>query len=142
MPEEPPVFLPGSSSTNESDTEIGEGSIKGGVIQQSSPENEICLTKGCVKAAHQLNEAIDETADPCSSFYQFACGGFNQKAVIPDHQTSQGSGSMLRSMVNERLRKLFEADNKATESKVYESVRNLYKSCMDIDSSEETGLKE
>merc|ERR1711936_1103337 len=59
--------------------------------RQAPPGSKMCLTPGCVSAAADLINQMDQTADPCSNFYQFACGGFVAEAVIPDHQTSKGA---------------------------------------------------
>ena len=102
----------------------------------------MCLTPGCVVAASELINSMDQTADPCTDFYQFACGGFVAETVIPDHQTSKGSFSIVRDKLNERLRKIFEAKSLATEPKVYEHVRNLYQTCMDTETIEKNSVND
>ena len=39
-------------------------------------------------AAAQIIEAADMTVDPCDDFFQFACGAWNRKHVIPEDKTS------------------------------------------------------
>jgi len=126
-------FIP--TGNNEAQTEDSP-------LRQAPPGTKMCLTPGCVKAAADLIEQMDQKADPCSDFYQFACGGFVAETVIPDHQTSKGSFSIVRDKLNERLRKIFEAESTATEPKVYNSVRNLYKTCMDKESIEKNSVND
>jgi len=38
--------------------------------------------------AAQIIEAVDMTADPCQDFFQFACGTWNKKHIIPEDKTS------------------------------------------------------
>jgi len=38
--------------------------------------------------AAQIIEAVDMTADPCQDFFQFACGSWNKKHIIPEDKTS------------------------------------------------------
>ncbi|XP_023343178.1 neprilysin-2 isoform X2 [Eurytemora carolleeae] len=100
-----------------------------------------CLTPGCVKAAATVLEMIDMKVDPCDNFYDFACGNFLKETTIPDHKSETGSFQMLADKHNERLRKLFETSPSANEPKIFESVRNYYKSCLDQDNIEVTGRK-
>lgn len=54
-------------------------------------------------------EAIDQTADPCQDFFQFACGGWIEKNRIPDGRSSISSFGVLSEKIyyfvkgNERL---------------------------------------
>eukprot|EP00092_Neocalanus_flemingeri_P028315 GFUD01030752.1.p1 GENE.GFUD01030752.1~~GFUD01030752.1.p1 ORF type:complete len:774 (+),score=182.51 GFUD01030752.1:202-2523(+) len=110
--------------------------------REAQPESKMCLTPGCVKAAAELIKSMDQTADPCTDFYQFACGGFVADTTIPDHQTNKGKFSILRDKLNERLKKIFEDESLAAEPKVYGSVRNMYRSCMDTDSIEKNSVND
>ena len=40
-----------------------------------------------ISASYLLN-AMDKTADPCNDFFQYACGDWNKKHVIPEDRTS------------------------------------------------------
>ena len=105
----------------------------------SSYQEAYCLSPGCVKAAATLIDMIDQTQDPCNDFYEFACGNLIKQTTIPDHKISQGSWSNMDDQLNQRLRKLFEAEAEADEPLIFSSVRKLYSSCMDQDLLEKVG---
>merc|ERR1711981_850434 len=111
------------------------------LTRQAPPGSKVCLTKGCVKAAADLINSMDETVDPCSDFYNFACGNFIKETVIPDHQTSTGSFSLVRDKLNLRLRKLFEGKPAGKEPQAYQNVRNYFQACMDTKGIEEKSVE-
>ncbi|XP_023343223.1 neprilysin-2 isoform X2 [Eurytemora carolleeae] len=123
--------------------------LKRNVETEMKPKNEtalqktpgICLTPGCVKAASTVIEMIDKEVDPCTDFFEFACGNFHKKTIIPDHQTHTGTFTMLGDKLNEQLRILFESTPEPNEPKIFKSVRNYYNSCMDQDRIEKSGKK-
>ena len=53
------------------------------------------MTPGCVKAASQIIQNMDDSVDPCDDFYKFACGGFIKKTAIPEDRTRMSSFSVL-----------------------------------------------
>src|ERR1700690_3449259 len=67
-------------------------------------------------APHQMTLAesgivpawLDRTADPCTDFFAYACGGFTKTATIPDDRSSWGSIEMVQRDAEEFLKKVLE----------------------------------
>ena len=49
----------------------------------------ICNTPGCIKAANDLIQNMDDSVDPCEDFYQYACGGFEKRVSVSARTKSQ-----------------------------------------------------
>ena len=68
-------------------------------VQKSDDDSkdisDYCMTPGCVKAASQIIQNMDDSVNPCDDFYQFACGGFIKKTAIPEDRTRMSSFSVL-----------------------------------------------
>ena len=60
----------------------------------------------CFPAA-QLLEAIDETADPCDNFFQFACGAWNNKHTIPADKSSYNMFEELHDELQVKLKRMY-----------------------------------
>ena len=52
----------------------------------------VCQTEACKQQTANLLEQMDRTVDPCQDFYQFACGGFINKTVVPKDKKRVGEG--------------------------------------------------
>ena len=59
--------------------------------------------KGCIQTAADILDKLDESAEPCEDFYQFACGSYIDKTVIPDDQTKVSSFSTIKDKLNEQV---------------------------------------
>ena len=42
-----------------------------------------------------LLQNMNRTADPCNDFYDFACGGFEERVVIPDDRSSRSQFAII-----------------------------------------------
>jgi hypothetical protein len=88
-----------------------------------------------------LLQNMDHSVEPCDDFYKFACGGFEERVVIPDDRSGWSQFSVIDKELQQQLRALLEAPPAATEAKVFEKVRNVYKACMDEETIEKIGLE-
>ena len=113
---------------------------KNSVWQADVAKDDYCLTSGCVKTAAEIIKNMDREANPCSDFYQFACGGFMERTSIPDDRTRMSSFSVLGDELLTQVRMLLEEESYPGEPKPFRMAKDVYKSCMDKDRIEELGV--
>lgn len=58
-------------------------------------KNPLCLDLSHITAARIL-ENMDMTAEPCNDFYQYACGGWLKRNVIPETSSRYSNFDILR----------------------------------------------
>ena len=63
----------------------------------------ILLLKGCITTAAYVLDNLDDSVDPCDDFYQFACGGYMERTVIPDDHTRVNTFSTSDDKLNEQV---------------------------------------
>ena len=75
-------------------------------------------------------DALDRTADACTDFYQFACGGWTAKNPVPSDRASWSRFEELQDHNNETLRGILDgaAAGRDPESK---QIGDYYVSCLD-----------
>ncbi|XP_072019295.1 neprilysin-1-like [Amphiura filiformis] len=92
---------------------------------------DVCLTPGCVEAANEILTNMDPTVDPCEDFYEYACGGWKKRTVIPDDQPRFGIFSELVDKLQIECKKLIESPISEVDSDAVVKAKNFYFACMD-----------
>lgn len=75
---------------------------------------------------------MNKNADPCEDFYEFACGKYVADTVIPDDKSLTSLFAEVTDIVNEQLKAIVLEPITEDEPAPFRSMKNLYKSCMDI----------
>lgn len=108
-------------------------------MRERNEIDNICLSPGCIRAAAQILNNMDNRTDPCDDFYQFACGRWIETQLIPDEKTSVSVFSQNTADLNVQLRALIEAKSKEQDPPIVGQMRNLYSSCMNLSDIEARG---
>jgi putative endopeptidase len=94
------------------------------------------------KALHSFDlTALDKTADPCTDFFQYACGNWRKANPIPSDQTRWGRFNEL----SERNRYLLYVDLQkaadAPKTALQHQYGDFYAACMNTDAANQLGDK-
>ncbi|KAM7235020.1 hypothetical protein CapIbe_013840 [Capra ibex] len=98
-------------------------------IKTSKDKVETCTTPGCVMAAARILQNMDPSMEPCDDFYQYACGGWLRRHVIPETNSRYSVFDILRDELEIILKAVLE--NSTTKDRpAVQKAKVLYRSCM------------
>jgi len=83
--------------------------------------------------------SLDRSANPCTDFFQFACGGWLGNNPIPGDQPRWGRFDELQERNNEVLHKVLESASAGTDP-ASKRIGDYYATCMDEDAIERKGI--
>jgi endothelin-converting enzyme/putative endopeptidase len=86
--------------------------------------------------------ALDRSIDPCTNFYEFACGGWRKANPIPGDKARWGRFDQLAEFNQHTLRDILEKASVASAARtpVERQVGDMYASCMDRGAVDARGL--
>uniref|UniRef100_A0AAY4CW84 Membrane metallo-endopeptidase-like 1 n=1 Tax=Denticeps clupeoides TaxID=299321 RepID=A0AAY4CW84_9TELE len=88
----------------------------------------ILLYTSALRAARLLQN-IDPSVHPCQNFYQYACGGWLERHVIPETSSQHSVFDILRSELEIVLKGVLETPNDQDRD-AFKKAKILYSSCM------------
>uniref|UniRef100_A0A8D3D477 Membrane metallo-endopeptidase-like 1 n=1 Tax=Scophthalmus maximus TaxID=52904 RepID=A0A8D3D477_SCOMX len=91
--------------------------------------NNVCTTSDCVTAAARLLQNMDKSVKPCDNFYQYACGGWLERHVIPETSSRHSVFDILRDKLEIVLKGVLETEN-VQDRDAIRKAKILYSSCL------------
>ncbi|WP_433968265.1 hypothetical protein [Tunturiibacter gelidiferens] len=85
--------------------------------------------------------AIDKTVDPCTDFYQYACGNWLKKNPIPADQVRWGRFNELAERNNYLLYTELRAAADAPKTPLQRKYGDYFAACMNVDLADQLGVK-
>ncbi|ESO88295.1 hypothetical protein LOTGIDRAFT_165736 [Lottia gigantea] len=101
----------------------------------------MCTTTDCVRVASRIHDAIDYKVKPCDNFYEFACGTWKKKNVIPEDKSAYSSFDLVADDVNVILKNALEDKETEADIEPAKKAKRLYRSCLDTEKIESLGTK-
>ncbi|XP_052008982.1 neprilysin-like [Xyrauchen texanus] len=106
-------------------------------ITQSGKDG-VCVTADCTQSASRLIENMDSNVNPCENFYQYACGGWLKKNIIPETSSRYSTFDILRDELEVVLKGVLEKENSGSSSSLAKA-KILYRSCTNESLIEQRG---
>ncbi|KAG7504669.1 membrane metallo-endopeptidase-like 1 [Solea senegalensis] len=107
---------------------VSKSSTREGQLFRSD-HNNVCTTADCVSAAAWLLQNMDKSVKPCDNFYQYACGGWLERHVIPETSSHHSVIDILRDKLEIVLKGVLETESEQDRDAV-KKAKVLYSSCM------------
>ncbi|XP_069997833.1 neprilysin [Penaeus vannamei] len=102
---------------------------------------ESCNTRECVRAAGDIIDGLDESADPCEDFVKFACGGWFREHPIPSMEYRWGLFDTVEERTVYDIKGLLEEDYTENEIFPVRAAKKVFKACVNNTAWREVSLR-
>ncbi|NXT42587.1 NEP protein, partial [Pelecanoides urinatrix] len=98
------------------------------IVLYATYDDSLCLHLSHITAARIL-ENMDTTAEPCNDFYQYACGGWLKRNIIPETSSRYSNFDILRDELEVVLKDVLDAPS-SDDITAVQKAKTLYRSCI------------
>ncbi|XP_060098351.1 neprilysin [Heteronotia binoei] len=99
------------------------------IILYATRSDAVCVSSDCVTSAARILENMDPTSEPCKDFYQYACGGWLKKNIIPETSSRYSNFDILRDELEVVLKDVLSKEN-SSDITAIQKAKTLYRSCV------------
>ncbi|XP_065530795.1 neprilysin [Lathamus discolor] len=99
------------------------------IVLYATYDDGVCKTSDCIKSAARILENMDTTAEPCNDFYQYACGGWLKRNVIPETSSRYSNFDILRDELEVVLKDVLDTPS-TNDITAVQKAKTLYRSCI------------
>ncbi|XP_017690891.1 PREDICTED: neprilysin-like, partial [Lepidothrix coronata] len=99
------------------------------IVLYATYDDGVCKTADCIKSAARILENMDPSAQPCGDFYQFACGGWLRRNVIPETSSRYSNFDILRDELEVVLKDVLDTPS-TKDIPAVQKAKTLYRSCI------------
>jgi putative endopeptidase len=116
--------------------------LTAGLVSASAIAEDVSGPKSAPKKPIILDlSAIDTTADPCTDFYQYACGNWKKNNPTPPDQVRWGRFNELTEYNNYLLYSELKAAAEAPKTPLQKKYGDYFAACMNADLANKQGAK-
>ncbi|KFO94056.1 Neprilysin [Buceros rhinoceros silvestris] len=99
------------------------------IVLYATYDDGVCKTSDCIKSAARILENMDTSAEPCKDFYQYACGGWLKRNVIPETSSRYSNFDILRDELEVVLKDVLDTPS-TNDIAAVQKAKTLYRSCI------------
>ncbi|CAI4230974.1 unnamed protein product [Auanema sp. JU1783] len=96
-----------------------------------------CNSPECIRLAANYLNNMNTAVNPCSDFYEFACGRYSTHKIVPLHEKKVTILSEMKQDLDRHLRDILEKSPRDNATRSMKLSQIYYDSCMDEEAQEE-----
>lgn len=93
-------------------------------------EERVCVSAPCLKSASYVVGNMNQSVNPCTNFYQYACGGYRKSNPLDSETNSKTIYSKIYYENEEKLKKILESPVvNGNENSAEKKLKDMFSSC-------------